>query len=93
MRSPDRVAKSIKEGKHMAWKRVVRYNLGYSIPRREFLFYYQFEGETSVTQIFPTPEEFLALADMFRNERPINFNTDGNYFVTGSEPVGEEETP
>jgi hypothetical protein len=77
----------------MAWKRVDRYNLGYNIVDKQFYFYYRFEGETVVNQIFPAPEEFLALADMFRNEGPVNYNTDGNYFVTGPERVGEEETP
>jgi len=33
----------------------------------------------------------MALADMFRNEGPINFNTDGNYFVSAAEQVGEQE--
>jgi len=77
----------------MAWKRVARYSLGYNIVAREFYFYNRFEGETTMQQLFPSPEEFLALADMFRNEGPVNFNTDGNYFVTGPEEVGEEETP
>lgn len=77
----------------MAWKRVARYYLGFNIVTREFYFYYRFEGETTTQQIFPSPEEFLALADMFRNEGPVNFNTDGNNFVTAPEVVGEEETP
>ena len=77
----------------MAWKRVARYSLGFNIVSSEFYFYYRLEGETTTQQIFPSPEEFLALADMFRNEGPVNFNTDGNYFVTAPEIVGEEETP
>jgi hypothetical protein len=77
----------------MAWKTVDRYYLGYNIVTREFYFYYQLEGETTTQQILPSPEEFLALADMFRNEGPVNCNTDGNYFVTAPEVVGEEETP
>jgi hypothetical protein len=28
---------------------------------------------------------------MFRNEGPVNYNSVGNYFVTGAEPVGEGE--
>jgi hypothetical protein len=77
----------------MAWKRVARYSLGFNIVTKEFSFYYRFEGETTMQQILPSPEVFLALADMFRNEGPVNFNTDGNYFVTVPEMVGEEETP
>jgi hypothetical protein len=75
----------------MAWKRVENYWLGYSLPRKQFYFYYKLAGETSVQQIFPTAQEFLALADMFRNEGPINFNTDGQYFVSAAEEIGEQE--
>jgi hypothetical protein len=75
----------------MAWKRVANYNLGYSIPKNQFYFYYTLVGETMTYQIFPSPPEFLALADMFRNEGPINFNTDGKYFVSAAEQVGEQE--
>ena len=75
----------------MAWKRVANYNLGYSIPKKQFYFYYSVVGDGTVFQIFPNPQEFLALADMFRNEGPINFNTDGNYFVSAAEEVGEQE--
>jgi len=76
----------------MAWKIVDKYWLGYSLPKKKFYFYYRLQGEGAVYQIFPTPEEFVGLADMFRNECPINFNTDGKYFVTAAEEIGEEET-
>jgi hypothetical protein len=75
----------------MAWKRVDQYWLGYHHVNKQFYFYYHLEGENSVYQFFPSPEEFLGLADMFRNEGPISYNTDGKYFVTAAEPVGEEE--
>ena len=74
----------------MAWLRVNDYMLGYSIPKKQFYFYYELQGEL-VHQFFPAPDEFLALADMFRNEGPINFNTDGQYFVSAAEQVGENE--
>ena len=77
----------------MAWKRVDRYHLGYNIVDKQFYVYYRFENETTTNQMFTSPEEFFALADMFRNEGPVNYNTDGNYFVTAPERVGEEETP
>jgi hypothetical protein len=75
----------------MAWKRVENYSVGYSIPKRQFYFNYKLADENVVHQLFPTPQEFLALADMFRNEGPINFNTDGQYFVSGAEEIGEQE--
>lgn len=76
----------------MAWKRVDKYWLGYSITKKKFYFYYRLQGEGTVYQIFPSPEEFVGLADTFRNEGPINFNTSGKYFVTAAEEIGEEET-
>ncbi|MGH9939590.1 MAG: hypothetical protein ACREAM_25395 [Blastocatellia bacterium] len=76
----------------MAWKKVEKYWLGYNIPEQQFLFSYKLEGKATVNQLFPTPEEFLALADMFRNEGPISFNTTSKYFTTAPEEVGEEES-
>jgi hypothetical protein len=75
----------------MSWKRVENYWLGYSLPKKQFYFYYKLTTENTVYQIFPSPQEFMALADMFRNEGPINFNTDGSYFVSAAEQVGEQE--
>jgi hypothetical protein len=75
----------------MPWSTVASYNLGYSITSRQFLFYFQLENEPSISQLFVSPEEAIALADMFRNEGPVSFNSDGSYFVTGPEAVGEGE--
>lgn len=75
----------------MAWVTVTNYWLGYSIPKKQFYFYYQVVGDPTIHQLFPTPEEFVGLADMFRNEGPISFNTDSQYFTTAAEPVGEGE--
>jgi len=75
----------------MAWKRVENYWLGYSLTKKQFYFYYKIADETSVHQIFPGPQEFMALADMFRNEGPINYNTEGGYFISAAEQIGEQE--
>jgi hypothetical protein len=75
----------------MAWLRVENYWLGYSLPKKQFYFYYKLQGDPAAYQFFPSPEEFSALADMFRNEGPMNFNTDGKYFVTAAEQIGENE--
>ena len=66
----------------MAWTSVASYNLGYSIPKKQFLFYYTLAGDNQTHQLFPSAQEFTALADMFRNNAPISFNTDGQYFVS-----------
>jgi len=72
----------------MPFKRVEIYSLGYSVPQKQFSFYYGLVGESSVNQIFLNPQEFIALADMFRNEAPIDFNTDGQYFVSSAKQIG-----
>ena len=51
----------------MASKKVLGYYLGYSYPDHKFRFYANIEGQGAL-ELFPTPEEFSALADMFRNE-------------------------
>ena len=76
----------------MAWKKVENYWLGYSLIKKSFYFYFELCGENTVYQFFPTPEEFVGLSDMFRNEGPINFNTERKYFVTAAEEIGEEES-
>jgi hypothetical protein len=78
-------------GVTMAWKRVLSYMLGYGVKEKQFYLYYTLEGETAAHQIFPTPQAFIALADMFRHEGPINYNDAGDYFVTGSELVEKLE--
>jgi len=69
----------------MALKKVLTYSLGYASVSQQFLFYYTLEGVPEAFQIFLTPEQFGALADMFRNEgrtAEISFDDQNNYFVT-----------
>jgi hypothetical protein len=66
----------------MPWKSVASYNFGYSVPNKQFLFYYTLAGDNQTYQLFPSAQEFMSLADMFRNNAPISFNTDGQYFVS-----------
>lgn len=75
----------------MAWKQVIKYWLGYNIDQKQFLFYYQLDGEATINQIKPSAADFAGLADMFRNEGPIHFETTGRYFTTAAEDVGEGE--
>ena len=72
----------------MPFKRVQSYSLGYSISQKQFHFDYALIGENSVNQIFLSPQDFIALADMFRNEAPIDFNTDGQFFVSLAKQIG-----
>ena len=75
----------------MAWSHVTWYSLGFNIVDKQCYFYYGLQGDNSAHQIFVSPTELSALADMFRNEGPVTYNSDGHYFVTGRENIGEGE--
>jgi hypothetical protein len=76
----------------MAWISVQWYSLGFNIVDKECYFYYGLQGDNSAHQIFVSAPELSLLADMFRNEGPVSYNSDGHYFVTGQENIGEGET-
>jgi hypothetical protein len=68
----------------MAFKKVLGYYLGYSIDNNQFRFYANIEG-VGALEFFPAPEEFGALADMFRNEAKtvgIFYDDQNNSFGT-----------
>lgn len=71
----------------MAWKKVTNYSLGFGVPKKNFWLYYSLEGDNSVTQIFLTPTQFIALSEMFRTGGAISFNTDGSYFASEAKPL------
>jgi hypothetical protein len=77
----------------MAVQQVESYALRFDITKRQFLLFYTLVGESLPTALpyALSPQEFCALADMFRNERPIFFNPEKQYFTTTAEPVGEGE--
>jgi hypothetical protein len=75
----------------MAWTKVTWYSLGYNIADKQCYFYFGLEGDGSAHQIFVSAPEMTALADMFRNEGPVTYNSEGHYFVTDQEKVGEAE--
>ena len=48
-------------------------------------------GGQIVSNVFPTPENALFIADMLRNEKPIYWDPDTGRISTSDEPVGEAE--
>jgi hypothetical protein len=78
----------------MTVQQVESYALRFDITQRQFLLFYTLAGESSPTALpyALSPQEFHALAAMFRNERPIFFNPEKQFFTTTAEPVGESET-
>jgi hypothetical protein len=82
---------TIQQGAAIMWTQVESYMLGYNVGTKEFYFYYTLKGQGTANQIFVDAQTFLALSDMFRNERPISYNSQGNYFATGAERVGDND--
>jgi hypothetical protein len=72
----------------MAFIQVAEYGLGFRVPDKQCSVYYTLVGDPSAHQILVTAEEMVVLADMFKNEGAVSYNTDGSYFVTGMKPVG-----
>jgi hypothetical protein len=71
----------------MPFIRVTNYRLGYNVSKKQFHFDYELTGDSTVHQIFLSPQEFSALADMFGKGGPIDFNTVGQYFVTAARQI------
>jgi hypothetical protein len=71
----------------MAWVRVANYSLGFTVAKKQFSLYYTLQGEATVTQIFLTATQFIAIGDMFRNGGAINYNTDGQYFASEAHAI------
>ncbi len=68
----------------MAWKKVVNYSFGFSPTDKKFWLYYTLEGTNSTTQVFLTPAQFTAAAQLFGSATAITYETTGKYFA--SEP-------
>jgi hypothetical protein len=66
----------------MAWRKVEKYSLGYSIPSKEFRLSYRFAGEGALHRPSLTSSEFIALADMFRNGGRILFDPNEEHLFT-----------
>jgi hypothetical protein len=78
----------LRKEKYMPFKDVTSYNLGYNVARKEFHIDYTLARDNSVTQIFLSSQDFLAVADMFRNATGVQFNTDVGYFVSDAKQIG-----
>jgi hypothetical protein len=66
----------------MAWVKVESYSFGYSPTERKFWLYYTLQGATSTTQVFLTPTQFHAAAQLFGSASAVDFETTGKYFAT-----------
>ena len=75
----------------MAWSTVNWYSLGFNIATKQSYFYYGLDGDNTAYQVFVTAPQLTALADMFRNEGPIRFSSDGHYFVSNQEHLAHSQ--
>lgn len=75
----------------MAWTKVKWYALGFNIVDKQGYFYYCLEGQDIAHEVVVSASELTALADMFRNDGPIMFNSDGHYFATNHERIAESQ--
>ena len=66
----------------MAWKKVESYSFGFSTPDKKFWLYYTLQGANTTTQVFLTPTQFSAVAQLFGSAAAVNFETTGKYFAS-----------
>ena len=66
----------------MAFKKVVRYALGYDVTNKQLHIDYELEGDANAYQFFPDPAGFAGLAELFRSNSVVNYETTQNYFVS-----------
>ena len=66
----------------MAWVKVESYSYGFSGKDKTFWLYYTLQGSGSVTQVFLTPSQFTAMAQMFNSASAVNYETTGKYFAS-----------
>lgn len=66
----------------MAWARVESYSFGFSSSDKKFWLYYTLQGAASTTQIFLTPTQLTAVAQIFNAATAVNYETTGRYFAS-----------
>ncbi len=66
----------------MAWKKVVDYSFGFRPTDKKFWLYYTLEGTNTTTQVFLTPTQFSAVAQLFGSVKGIKYETTGKYFAS-----------
>ena len=66
----------------MAWKKVESYSFGLSTADKKFWMYYTLQGANATTQVFLSPTQFSAVAQLFGSATSVNYQTTGNYFAS-----------
>jgi hypothetical protein len=66
----------------MAWAKVESYSFGFSTTDKKFWLYYTLQGANATTQVFLTPTQFTAAAQLFNSASAVQFETAGKYFAS-----------
>ena len=66
----------------MAWVKVESYSYGFSSKDKTYWLYYTLQGSGSTTQLFLTPAQFTAVAQIFNSATAVNYETTGKYFAS-----------
>ena len=66
----------------MAWVKVENYSFGFSPGNKKYWLYYTLQGSNSTTQVFLTPTQFTATAELFNSSSALNYETTVGYFAT-----------
>ncbi len=66
----------------MAWAKVESYSFGFSTTDKKFWLYYTLQGANTTTQVFLTPTQFAAAAQLFNSATAVNYETTGKYFAS-----------
>jgi hypothetical protein len=66
----------------MAWAKVESYSFGFSSTDKKFWLYYTLQGTNTTTQLFLTPTQFTAAAQLFGSATAVNYETAGKYFAS-----------
>ena len=76
------------------WKTIKKYHLGWSFNDHSGFVYLFDDKQGSPCGIISidTWQEFSAIGDFLRNEKPLYYNTASKILTTTMEPVGEEES-
>lgn len=74
-------------------QRIERYAVAYNLKAKEYNFYYKLEDEAGSMKVtmLNSADDCIALCNLFRNESPVYYWPEKDYFITGREELRGEE--
>jgi hypothetical protein len=76
----------------MPLQRITRYAVAYNLKAKEYNFYYELEDEAGSMKVttLNSADDCIALCDVFRNENPVYYWPEKDYFIIGREGLRGE---